>query len=198
MRRAGTRHFSDFFQLFVLQIYGGVYFDADQVLLRDMFPLWGLHFEYQWSFDTHKFNNAVQGLTKGHGDRLIRHGGKLDAQGCCKGWGNTLWSAKSMAMSHTRTYALPCSAWDPFWLRMDGHITGEMKRPSLVYPTPAHRGWLFHAKYDEVGDWYEGAFGIHWHGGAGGPGGGAKAWTPAIKPDSYFAHWERIYGMVDA
>ena len=99
MRRAGTRHFSDFFQLFVLQIYGGVYFDADQVLLRDMFPLWGMHFEYQWSFDVRKFNNAVQGLTKGHGDRLIRHGGKLDAQGCCTGWGNTLWSAKSMAMS---------------------------------------------------------------------------------------------------
>ena len=38
-KKEGTRHFSDFFQLFVLWRYGGVYFDADQVLLRDLYQL---------------------------------------------------------------------------------------------------------------------------------------------------------------
>lgn len=190
-KKEGTRHFSDFFQLFVLWRYGGVYFDADQVLLRDMFPLYGLNFEYQWSFIPEKFNNAVQGLGRGEGERLIRHGGKLNGDGCCKGWGNTLWTAKVMKL-HAETYGLPCTAWDPFWLRMDGHHTGEMQRPSLTYPEPVNRNWLFGAPYS--GDWYDGAFGIHWHGGAGGSGGGdTNAWTPKIKDDSFFAHWEGIY-----
>jgi len=192
-KKEGTRHFSDFFQLFVLWRYGGVYFDADQVLLRDLYPLWGLNFEYQWSFIPEKFNNAVQGLGRGEGEALIRHGGKLKGLGCCKGWGNTLWTAK-VVKGLGNTYGLPCTAWDPFWLRMDGHHTGEMTRPSLNFPEPVNRNWLFQAQYDVVKDWYDGAFGIHWHGGAGGAGGGdANAWLPTVKDGSYFDHWEQIY-----
>ncbi len=54
-KKEGTRHFSDFFQLFILYLYGGVYFDADQVLLRDMWPLYGMHFVYQWSVTQRSF-----------------------------------------------------------------------------------------------------------------------------------------------
>ncbi|KAK7235677.1 hypothetical protein SO694_00066199 [Aureococcus anophagefferens] len=61
------------------------------------------------------------------GEALIRHGGKLKGLGCCKGWGNTLWTAK-VVKGLGNTYGLPCTAWDPFWLRMDGHHTGEMTR----------------------------------------------------------------------
>lgn len=195
-KKEGTRHFSDFFQLFVLYLYGGVYFDADQVLLRDMWPLYGMHFVYQWSFDQQKFNNAVQGLRKGHGLKIVRHGGKLERKGCCRGWGNAIWSAKIMRMSGTATYALPCSAWDPFWLRMDGHISGEMSRPSIKWPEPASRNWLFQSLHADYGEWYAGAFGIHWHGGAGGPHGGGDAqaiWEPKVRAGSYFDHWERLY-----
>lgn len=188
-KKEGTKHFSDFFQLFVLWRYGGVYFDADQVLLRDLYPLWGLNFEYQWSFIPDQFNNAVQGMRKGDGKFLASHAGKLAATSCCKGWGATLWRAKIMKTA--MHYGLPCSAFDPFWLRMDGHHTGELKRPSLDWPSEG-RMWLFLAEYKS--DWYAGAFGIHWHGGAGGPhGGDANAWQPHIRPGSYFDHFERLY-----
>ncbi|KAJ1455999.1 hypothetical protein M885DRAFT_587320 [Pelagophyceae sp. CCMP2097] len=190
--RESTKHFSDFLQHFVLWRYGGIYFDADQVLLRDLFPLWGLNFEYQWSFLPDRFNNAVQGMRKGENEGLIRAGNKLQGLGCCKGWGNTLWQAK--LVGHLgKSYGLPCMAFDPFWLRMDAHHTGELKNPSLVYP-PGNRNWLFHAPFESAGDWYDGAFGIHWHGGAGGHQ-DADAWSPKISPDSYFAHWETLYSQ---
>ena len=50
--------------------------------------------------------------------------------------------------------------------------------------------------HSQYGDWYEGAFGIHWHGGAGGPHGGGDAqsiWEPRVKPGSYFDYWEKLY-----
>ena len=128
--------------------------------------------------------------------KIVQHGGKLEGRGCCKGWGNAIWSAKIMRMSGTATYALPCSSWDPFWLRMDGHHSGEMTRPSLKWPEPPNRNWLFQSMHAQYGDWYEGAFGIHWHGGAGGPHGGGDAqsiWEPRVKPGSYFDYWEKLY-----
>ncbi|KAJ8605901.1 hypothetical protein CTAYLR_004191 [Chrysophaeum taylorii] len=188
-KREGTKHFSDFLQLFVLHRYGGIYLDADMVLLRDFYPLWGLNFEYQWSFIPEQFNNAVQGLRKDEGKSLITAGRKLDSDQCCRGWGQTLWRAKILKAQGS--YGLPCTAFDPFWLRMDGHHTGERKNPSLKYP-PFDRAWLFKAPYE--GDWYDGAFAIHWHGGAGGPhGGDTNAWTPTFAPDSYAVHFEHIF-----
>ena len=190
-KKEGTRHFSDFFQLFVLWRYGGVYFDADQVLVRDLYPLWGLNFEYQWSFMPEKFNNAVQGLGRGEGEGLIRQAiGRAHDQ-CCKGWGTVLWNAKAVKSSNS--YGLPCMSFDPYWLRMDGHHTGELGRPSLHYPG-TNRDWLFKANYAVAKDWYDGAFGIHWHGGAGGPGGGnANVWEPNVATGSYVEHWEEIW-----
>ena len=193
-KKEGTRHFSDFFQLFVLWRYGGIYFDADMILLRDFYPLWGLNFEYQWSFIPDKLNNAVQGLRKGRdAEKLIVHGGKLESSQCCKGWGATLWRAKFVKTANT--YALPCTAFDPFWLRLDGHHTGEAKNPSLPYPTPFDRTWLFRSPYDPTTKpWYHGAFAIHWHGGAGGPkGGDTNVWDPEIRPGSYADYWEHIW-----
>lgn len=190
-KKEGTRHFSDFLQLFVLWRYGGVYFDADMILLRDLYPLWGLNFEYQWSFIPEQFNNAVQGLRRHEGSSLIRAGYKLNSNQCCKGWGQTLWRAKIVKAAGS--YGMPCSAFDPYWLRMDGHHTGENRRPSLNYP-PFERQWLFRAPYESAGDWYHGAFGIHWHGGAGGPhGGDTQVWSPAFAPGSYAEHFERLY-----
>ena len=191
-KKEGTSHFSDFFQLFVLWRYGGIYFDADMVLLRDLYPLWGLNFEYQWSFIPEKFNNAVQGLRKGEGEKLIIHGGKLRATSCCRGWGATLWRA--MVVKASNTYGLPCSAFDPFWLRMDGHHTGELQHPTLNYPPNADRHWLFTQPYQKTKDWYRGAFGIHWHGGAGGPqGGNTDVWQPTFLEGSYALYWEQDF-----
>ena len=126
----------------------------------------------------------------GEGESLIRLGMRSMTQ-CCKGWGNVLWTAKFVKSS--KSYGLPCMSFDPYWLRMDGHITGEMKRPSLLYPRSG-RDWLFKDEYDYAKDWYDGAFGIHWHGGAGGPGGGnTNVWEPQITKGSYVEHWENMW-----
>ena len=147
IRRKGQGHFSDFFQLFILYLYGGVYFDADQVLLRDMWPLYGMHFVYQWSFDQSKFNNAVQGLRKRHGMKIVQHGNKLEGKKLLQGLGQRHLVGQDHAHVGTATYALPCSSWDPFWLRMDGHHTGEMTRPSIKWPEPPNRNWLFQSMH---------------------------------------------------
>ena len=77
---------------------------------------------------------------------------------------------------------------------MDGHHTGEMTKPSIKWPEPPNRNWLFQSMHSVYGDWYDGAFGIHWHGGAGGSGGGdTNAWLPTVKEGSYFEHWEKVY-----
>ena len=71
-----------------------------------------------------------------------------------------------------------------------------MTKPSMKWPEPPNRNWLFQSMHSTYGDWYDGAFGIHWHGGAGGPnkGGDAQAiWEPHVKPGSYFDHWEKLY-----
>ena len=71
-----------------------------------------------------------------------------------------------------------------------------MTRPSIKWPEPPNRNWLFQSQHSQYGDWYEGAFGIHWHGGAGGPHGGGDAqsiWEPRVKPGSYFDYWEKLY-----
>ena len=50
---------SDLLRVVVLQKYGGVYFDADVLLLRDLGPLLGEEFAYQWGAHCSWSNNAV-------------------------------------------------------------------------------------------------------------------------------------------
>jgi hypothetical protein len=58
-RDASNYLVSDLMRVVVLQRHGGVYFDADVLLLRDLGPLLGEEFAYQWGGHCTWANNAV-------------------------------------------------------------------------------------------------------------------------------------------
>ena len=60
---------SDFIRFLVLYNFGGIYFDGDVILLRDMIPFWDQTFVYRWSF-THSYNTAVMGLQVGYSKEI--------------------------------------------------------------------------------------------------------------------------------
>lgn len=55
---------SDLFRIATLHDFGGVYFDMDIVLLRDMAPLLSQEFIYQWGDQLDNVNNAVLHMFK--------------------------------------------------------------------------------------------------------------------------------------
>ena len=55
---------SDLFRVLVLHNYGGVYYDADVILLRDFAPLLGKEWLYQWGSSCNFSNGAVACLHK--------------------------------------------------------------------------------------------------------------------------------------
>ena len=60
---------SDFVRFLVLYNFGGIYFDGDVLLLRDMIPFWDKTFVYRWSY-TESYNTAVMGLNIGHSKEI--------------------------------------------------------------------------------------------------------------------------------
>jgi hypothetical protein len=60
---------SDFIRFLVLYNFGGVYFDGDVILLRDMISFWDKTFVYRWSY-TESYNTAIMGLNIGHGNSI--------------------------------------------------------------------------------------------------------------------------------
>ena len=55
---------SDLFRLIILHNYGGVYYDADVILLRDLAPILSREWLYQWGSSCEFANGAVANLHK--------------------------------------------------------------------------------------------------------------------------------------
>ena len=55
---------SDLFRLVILHNYGGVYFDADVLLLRDLAPIMAREWLYQWGSSCNFSNGAVANMHK--------------------------------------------------------------------------------------------------------------------------------------
>lgn len=58
---------SDLFRVLILYNYGGIYFDADVILLRDFAPIMGSEWLYQWGSSCNYANGAIASLGK-HSD----------------------------------------------------------------------------------------------------------------------------------
>ena len=62
---AGGPAHADVIRMSLMIQYGGIYIDADTVLLRDMSMLVGHQFGYQWGEERNKYNTAALGCKKG-------------------------------------------------------------------------------------------------------------------------------------
>ena len=209
-----VHHFSDFFQMLVLWVHGGVYLDGDVFFLRDTWPLWGSEFVYQWSFIFDGYaNNAVMGmraqqpppamLAAGAGaspgasvgdEAHVKFAKKLvgtpkPGSRCCKTWGPALWGGAAAYL-----HVFPSPFFDPFWLRHD--LSHSQERSVKRYPTTTGeaRGkpslgwdWIAHAPRPggAAEPWFfDGAFMMHWHAGAG-AGADRGSWHMQAKPGSF-------------
>ena len=54
---------ANFLRIIILERYGGIWVDGDNIYLRDMWPFWNMNFAYRWS-SFKGINNGVLGINK--------------------------------------------------------------------------------------------------------------------------------------
>jgi len=120
---------SDIARLMILYKYGGLYFDLDMLLLRDMKPLLHLEFCYTWSY-LKAGNNAILRFSKGS-HRLIKlmHRYYQFLEPYNSGFNF------NVSMTHTHLYnesldilCLPCAMFDPVWALFDSKTKSKYSK----------------------------------------------------------------------
>lgn len=139
--------YSDAVRFIVLTLYGGIYVDADTLLLRDLGPLFDVEFAYRWS-STNTTNTAVMGLHK-HSeyglDMHARRGGY---------WPQTIIG--------DRIRVLPAAWFDPLWLVADGIELAKGGRSGAFGLTKFADVFTVEGGVD-LATAFDGAFACHWH-----------------------------------
>jgi hypothetical protein len=142
----------DFLRFKLVAEHGGIYFDMDTVFLRDLHPLTGIEFLYQWS-DQRCATSAIMKvpeetaaalLARAHeiGDaypmRLLRYSDETD---------------RAVTANVT---VLPSFVFDPCWIARDRHtysfddfFTREVRRPvSIEAAFPGSYAYQWHNLWD--------------------------------------------------
>lgn len=166
----------DMFRILCLYKYGGFYVDMDALILRDMSPLHGLHFVYQWgecganpnapsplggiSRDVMYCNGAITGLQK-QSETTYRFVEQLriippSSNSVC--WGCYLYTK----ITDPNLYRLPCA-----WFNIE------------LLGNNAHRkfDWAFE-NGDIPHEPHDGCFSWHWH--------GSRRWDIPVQKGSKF------------
>jgi Glycosyltransferase sugar-binding region containing DXD motif len=143
------RHWSDsdLFRLVILYNYGGVYVDADTILLRDFTPLLSSEWLYKWSFQCTMINGALAHFYK-HSfylQKMFENIVRFPPHGTS--WGNDLYEMTKF--QYPNLTILPTCFFDPEWMTR-------------------HSEWLYQTSdtvYEGGKILLDGPFAIHLHGG---------------------------------
>jgi hypothetical protein len=131
----------DLFRILVLHNYGGVYIDADLVLLRSLGPLLDREFVYQWEDFTDQYNGALMHVTRGSGFARELIAGIMELRPGGFAWGRE--NLRRAIESGCDVTVWPCAFFDAEW--QERHVfTGFARAAAPLDP-------------------YEGAFAWHWH-----------------------------------
>lgn len=188
-------------------VLGGIYFDADVLFLRDMWPLWAMEFSYKWSY-LDRYNTAVIALHAGsHVSSQISEAAMATAQ--------TAWAAgkspfrgfhphyiSRIVKGHDpplQLHMLPCALFDPLWLQVDGHddsyaqlspfATFEafmQEAPSVSLIDSKSMDTRNRSQASLLHVFFRGAFTYHWH----------NQWDVQPGRNAYFAQFEKLYRTV--
>jgi len=152
---------SDAVRFVVLHKYGGMYIDADILLLRDLQPFYMHEFAYRWS-TLHEFNTAVLRL---HSKSNISS--KLLDLASQKG------DPYIFFPTTIRCYLdpfvlnrLPCIFFDPLWLVADIADSKSTQLWNLTDDARKTFETVFHkeSQFSQQGrNAFNGAFAFHWH-----------------------------------
>uniref|UniRef100_A0A7S3F116 Alpha-1,4-N-acetylglucosaminyltransferase n=1 Tax=Haptolina ericina TaxID=156174 RepID=A0A7S3F116_9EUKA len=106
----------DLFRLSILHKYGGVYIDADTVLLRDFTPLLGMEFVYNWGNDCTLPNGAIMRLHQGsQAGKGMLHVLATRRPGGIS-WGPETYQAYWLKTNKKGIDVLPTCFFNPHWL----------------------------------------------------------------------------------
>nr|CAG8435254.1 9018_t:CDS:1 [Entrophospora candida] len=187
-----TVSFSDLVRFVVLYKYGGMYVDADVLLLRDMRPFYHSNFEfsYRWSY-LDDYNTAVLRLWKNSATAIAVIKGAMK---------NHLdfhpFRAKKYLLNDDTTtkelneklYMLPVGLFDPLWLRNDGRQNSSLS-PNLNRLDQAFEADFVEDEFPGVNltekvsplslrkmeNFFRGSYAYHWH----------NHWSTVIEPSSW-------------
>jgi 2-polyprenyl-3-methyl-5-hydroxy-6-metoxy-1,4-benzoquinol methylase len=137
----------DLFRLLILYRYGGVYVDCDVLLLRDLAPLLGQEFLYQWGTELDKMNGAVMRLfaKSKTAENLLTMIPRMPAGVKSTDWGSTLYGeVRKFDKSFT---VFPCAFFNTEW---------------QLYINMGESAHPFKKGNDSHWD-FEGVFAWHWH-----------------------------------
>lgn len=133
--------FTDLFRVLVLHIYGGLYVDADFFFLRNLGPLLGSEWLYQWGSHCYDMNGAVMRLFKN----------------------STLSFQLLSAMQRTPPSSGSITVWGRDLYSFVNHILPIRKYPTCFF----NPNWLTGSNYLSANAnsyIWNGAFGVHLHG----------------------------------
>ena len=131
---------SDIFRVLILYAYGGVYTDIDFLFLRNLGPLLGREWFYQWGSHCDDMNGAVIRLFKNSslGESILKHISHVPPQPGTTAWGRDSYAAINRQQTIPR---YPTCFFNPAWLTGQDSFAGITHRNS-----------------------WHGAFGFHLHG----------------------------------
>ena len=115
-----VKYRSDLARIILLYLYGGIYYDLDMILLKDLSDFKDIEFCYQWSNQHQRGNNGLLGLKKHSvvGKDIMKSYNKVLNKFTSKYDFNTRLN-KQIYNSELNINCLPCALFDPVWLTFD-------------------------------------------------------------------------------
>eukprot|EP00475_Leptophrys_vorax_P008003 TRINITY_DN15123_c0_g1_i4.p1 TRINITY_DN15123_c0_g1~~TRINITY_DN15123_c0_g1_i4.p1 ORF type:complete len:444 (+),score=90.01 TRINITY_DN15123_c0_g1_i4:56-1333(+) len=173
------RSFSDLVRLMLLYNFGGIYVDADTILLRDLSPLFFLNEEFSvnWGHEQFRMNTAFLKLFR-HSDKgkiMISEGLRMESFHPLKFQEYLRWHGQWLMM-------LPNVLFDPLWMQYD------LKKEAVSWTFhPALRNyeepWEIRGENFMLNAFFEGAYTFHWH----------NHWDWPIRSGSWMGMWQNAY-----
>lgn len=167
---------SDIARILFLYNYGGVYFDLDMILLKDLLPLLGIEFCYSWS-NLKKGNNGLLRLKKGNGKLMDKYLNtispfNLHNQSFFLGYNHRYIFTEDIDIM-----CFPCVMFDPVWVLMDTKTTSN-------YSKLNHLDGFFKYTNEKIEDFFDGEiYAYHWH----------SRNNQIIEKASYFEKFEKLF-----
>lgn len=172
---------SDISRILILNNYGGLYFDLDMILMKDLSPLLGIEFCYTWSY-LNKGNNGMLRLKKksDNCNQIMKKYLNTVSPFNLKNQEFFLGYNQYIFNEDIDIYCLPSILFDPVWILMDTKTKSK-------YSKLSHLDNFFKntdEKIEKIKDFFGGyIYAYHWH----------SRNNYCIEKNSYFEKIEKIF-----
>lgn len=153
---------SDFARIMILYHYGGIYFDLDMILFKDLSPFLHMEFCYQWSNIDNRGNNALLSLHKGS-DMCIYLMERYVDQIKNKLVPLNIGLNGHIFTNELSLVQLPCSLFDPCWILVDNNKKSKYSKFSQFNDFFHDKGELLSIENGDINIFSGKIFAYHWH-----------------------------------